>query len=156
MLCFSSTFTLVFLCLFFLPEDGGDIFPQNVGWLSTDYTPLNPRQRNNLKNISTALDCAFPHFLGGQKSTAMLRYNHCVGLLYLFHNKCNNMYRPSFPTYFCNTGKCKTRVNNSVFPPIQGEILFQILLFDKMSRRIFGSLRINMKNMSMGNSRSQF
>jgi hypothetical protein len=28
---------------FFDPEDGGDMFLRNVGWLSTDYTPLYPR-----------------------------------------------------------------------------------------------------------------
>jgi hypothetical protein len=30
--------------LFFDPEDGGDIFFQNVGWLSTDYMALYPRK----------------------------------------------------------------------------------------------------------------
>jgi hypothetical protein len=30
------------LGLFFHPEDGGDMFLRNVGWLSTDYTALYP------------------------------------------------------------------------------------------------------------------
>jgi hypothetical protein len=30
------------LSLFFDPEEGGDIFPRNVGWFSTDYTALYP------------------------------------------------------------------------------------------------------------------
>jgi hypothetical protein len=30
--------------LFFDPEDGGDMFLRNVGWLSTDYTVLYPRR----------------------------------------------------------------------------------------------------------------
>jgi hypothetical protein len=30
--------------LFFNPEDGGHIFNRNVGWLSTDYTPLYLRR----------------------------------------------------------------------------------------------------------------
>jgi hypothetical protein len=36
---FHSGFLLV---LFFDPEDEGDIFFQNAGWLSTDYTALYP------------------------------------------------------------------------------------------------------------------
>jgi hypothetical protein len=37
-----------FLLGFFLdPEDGGDIFLQNVGWLSTDYTALCPGVQNS-------------------------------------------------------------------------------------------------------------
>jgi hypothetical protein len=32
------------LSLFFYPEDGGDMFVQNVGWHSTDYTALYPRR----------------------------------------------------------------------------------------------------------------
>jgi hypothetical protein len=35
------------LGLFFVPEDGGDIFLLNVGWLSTDYMALNPRRENS-------------------------------------------------------------------------------------------------------------
>jgi hypothetical protein len=38
--CFHAGF---FLGLFFDPEDGGDIFLRNVGWLSTGYTALYPR-----------------------------------------------------------------------------------------------------------------
>jgi hypothetical protein len=34
----------LFLGLFFDLEDGGDIFVQNTGWLSTDYTALCPRR----------------------------------------------------------------------------------------------------------------
>jgi hypothetical protein len=30
--------------LFFDPEDGGDMFHQNIGWLSTDYTALYTRR----------------------------------------------------------------------------------------------------------------
>jgi hypothetical protein len=33
------------LGLFFDPEDGGDMFLQNVDWLSTYYTTLNPRSQ---------------------------------------------------------------------------------------------------------------
>jgi hypothetical protein len=29
--------------LLFDPEDGGNMFPRNVGWLLTDYTELHPR-----------------------------------------------------------------------------------------------------------------
>jgi hypothetical protein len=32
------------LGLFFDPKDGGDMFLQNVGWLSTGYTALYPRR----------------------------------------------------------------------------------------------------------------
>jgi hypothetical protein len=32
------------LSLFFDPEDGGDTFLRNVGWLSTDYMALYPRR----------------------------------------------------------------------------------------------------------------
>jgi hypothetical protein len=31
---------------FFEPEDGGDIFLRNIGWLSTDYTVLYLRRQN--------------------------------------------------------------------------------------------------------------
>jgi hypothetical protein len=31
-------------CLFFDPEDGGDMFLRNIGWLSADYTALYPRR----------------------------------------------------------------------------------------------------------------
>jgi hypothetical protein len=34
----------IFLGLFFDPEDGDDIFPRNVGWLSTDHTALFHRR----------------------------------------------------------------------------------------------------------------
>jgi hypothetical protein len=30
---------------FLLPEGGGELFLQNIGWLSTDYTALYPRRR---------------------------------------------------------------------------------------------------------------
>jgi hypothetical protein len=42
--CFYSGFLLM---LFFDPEDGGDIFLLNVGWLSTDYTVLYPTRYNS-------------------------------------------------------------------------------------------------------------
>jgi hypothetical protein len=35
------------LGLFFDPEDEGDIFLRNVGWLSTNYTELYPRRQNS-------------------------------------------------------------------------------------------------------------
>jgi hypothetical protein len=37
------------LCLLFDPEEGGDIFLRNVGWLSTGYTALYPRRWNSSK-----------------------------------------------------------------------------------------------------------
>jgi hypothetical protein len=50
------------LCLFFGPEDGGDMLLRNVGSLSTDYTALHPRRENSstrssLRNI-TDMFCA--------------------------------------------------------------------------------------------------
>jgi hypothetical protein len=33
------------LGLFFGPENGGDMFLRNVGWLLTDYTTLYPRRQ---------------------------------------------------------------------------------------------------------------
>jgi hypothetical protein len=39
--CFEAAISLG---LFFYPEDGGDMFLRNVGWLSTDYTALYPRR----------------------------------------------------------------------------------------------------------------
>jgi hypothetical protein len=32
------------LDLFFDPEDGGEMFLQNIGWLSMDYTALYPKR----------------------------------------------------------------------------------------------------------------
>jgi hypothetical protein len=47
MFCLLPAFTLVFLLgLFFVREDGGDMFLRNVGWLSTDYMPLYPMRQN--------------------------------------------------------------------------------------------------------------
>jgi hypothetical protein len=37
--------------LFFNPEDGGDMFLRNVGWLSTEYMALYPRRQNPSENI---------------------------------------------------------------------------------------------------------
>jgi hypothetical protein len=42
------------LCLFFDPEDGGDMFLRNAGLLSTDYTALCP---NSWLNWLNGLDC---------------------------------------------------------------------------------------------------
>jgi hypothetical protein len=33
------------LGIFFDPEDGGDMFLRDVGWLSTDYMALYPRRK---------------------------------------------------------------------------------------------------------------
>jgi hypothetical protein len=38
----------VLLRLFFDPENGGDMFPQNVGWFLTAHTALYPRRQNSL------------------------------------------------------------------------------------------------------------
>jgi hypothetical protein len=40
--CFHAAFLLG---LFLHPEDGGDMFLQNVGWLSTDYTALYSKRQ---------------------------------------------------------------------------------------------------------------
>jgi hypothetical protein len=42
-LCFYAGFLLG---LFFDPEDGGDMFLRNVGWLSADYTALCRKRQN--------------------------------------------------------------------------------------------------------------
>jgi hypothetical protein len=44
------------LGLFFVPENGGVMFLQNFGWLSTGYTALYPRIHNSL------FWAYFPHF----------------------------------------------------------------------------------------------
>jgi hypothetical protein len=42
------------LSLFFDPENGGDIFLRNVGWLSTDFTALYPRRQSlTVRRFST-------------------------------------------------------------------------------------------------------
>jgi hypothetical protein len=43
------------LCILFDPEDGGDIFLQNVCGLSLDDTALNPRRKNSSKSKVTLL-----------------------------------------------------------------------------------------------------
>jgi hypothetical protein len=40
------------LGLFFDPENGGDMYLRNVGWLSADYTALFPRRQNSGNNIT--------------------------------------------------------------------------------------------------------
>jgi hypothetical protein len=50
--CFHAGFLLG---LFFDPEDGGDIFFQNVDWLSTDYMPLYPRRQYSLFSNNSPL-----------------------------------------------------------------------------------------------------
>jgi hypothetical protein len=42
----ASCCTGFLLGIFFDPEDGGDMFLRNVGWLSADYTTLYPRRQN--------------------------------------------------------------------------------------------------------------
>jgi hypothetical protein len=37
------------LGLFFNPEDGGEMFLRNAGWLSADYMTLYPRRQNSSK-----------------------------------------------------------------------------------------------------------
>jgi hypothetical protein len=48
----------IFCCLryaSFYPEDGGEILPRNVGWISLDYTALNPPKQNfSVRNLSTS------------------------------------------------------------------------------------------------------
>jgi hypothetical protein len=39
----AGDFRVVILLDLFDPEDEGDIFLRNVGWLSTDYTALYPK-----------------------------------------------------------------------------------------------------------------
>jgi hypothetical protein len=41
--------------LLFVPEDGGDMFLQNVGLLSPDYRALCPRKYNSSRNFSIIL-----------------------------------------------------------------------------------------------------
>jgi hypothetical protein len=48
----------VLLGLFFDPEDGGDIFFRNVGWLSMDYTALYPRRKYSSR-INLVLNVSF-------------------------------------------------------------------------------------------------
>jgi hypothetical protein len=46
----AATFCLhtgLLLGLFINPEDGGDMFLQKVGWLSTDYIALYPRRQDS-------------------------------------------------------------------------------------------------------------
>jgi hypothetical protein len=43
------------LCLSFYPEDGGDIFLQNEGWLSTDYAESYPRRQIHSKGVHVEL-----------------------------------------------------------------------------------------------------
>jgi hypothetical protein len=40
------------LRLFFGPEDRGDMFLRNVGWLSLDYTASYPRRQNSSTNVN--------------------------------------------------------------------------------------------------------
>jgi hypothetical protein len=41
----ATCLVLVFAWLIFLdPEDGGDVFLRNVGWISADYAVLYPRR----------------------------------------------------------------------------------------------------------------
>jgi hypothetical protein len=42
-----QAFCLLHVGLVFNPEDGGDTFLQNSGWLSTDYMALYPRTQNS-------------------------------------------------------------------------------------------------------------
>jgi hypothetical protein len=48
---FPAGFTLVSCLNFFKPDDGGDIFLRNVGWLSVVYMALYPRRQNSSKPL---------------------------------------------------------------------------------------------------------
>jgi hypothetical protein len=45
---------------FFNPEDGGDMFLRNVGWISTDYTASHPRRWYSSKIRMATGPCAVP------------------------------------------------------------------------------------------------
>jgi hypothetical protein len=53
------------LGLFFDPEDGGDMFLRNVGWLLSECTELYPRRKNSslFGIISLAAVTFFRYFL---------------------------------------------------------------------------------------------
>jgi hypothetical protein len=42
--CYSMLRAGFLLGLLFSPDNGGDLFLRNVGWLSTDYMALHPRR----------------------------------------------------------------------------------------------------------------
>jgi hypothetical protein len=46
--CFHAS---ILLSLFFDPEDGDNIFLQNVGWLSREYMALYPKSQYSFKNM---------------------------------------------------------------------------------------------------------
>jgi hypothetical protein len=50
--CSSLKVTGILFGLFFDPEDRGDVFPRNFGWLSTDCTALYPRRPCSLLQSS--------------------------------------------------------------------------------------------------------
>jgi hypothetical protein len=54
------------LGLFFDPEDGGDMFLQNVYQLSTNYTALYPGRYNTALRTSNpkSYSCKYCHYLG--------------------------------------------------------------------------------------------
>jgi hypothetical protein len=57
-LCLLLFYASFLLPILFDPEEGGDMFLRNVGWLATDYLALYPRRHNSL---CSSLICSYSY-----------------------------------------------------------------------------------------------
>jgi hypothetical protein len=94
----------------FGPEDGGDIFLRNIGWLSIDYTTLYPRSSTFLKEFCYFCTCYTQSF----HDIVEVRISFFIKLYFslqvsLWVSKCQGCGKKVLLSYFKYIGKIQQR-----------------------------------------------